>query len=158
MSLIKKQKNKESLDSFSDVIEETVSITVKLTGKPLRPVKLNKDNVVNIIQDALEMYCEKQREDIADYGDWEKPHDYLATQVSWHINTTPTQEMNKLVSRYDASQYQWQDKPGRIFKLEELTKEDLMQAVCECIETIDKAENICLDQLRVFDEWRNQNK
>jgi len=73
-------------------------------------------------------------------------------------HTNDLQIVNKLVSRYDASQYQWQDKPGRIFKLEELTKEDLMQAVCECIETIDKAENICLDQLRVFDEWRNQNK
>lgn len=86
MRFMKKQKNKESLDSFSDVIEETVSITVKLTGKPLRPVKLNKDNVVKIIQDALEMYCEKQREDIADYGDWNEPHEHLSTYVNWEIN------------------------------------------------------------------------
>jgi hypothetical protein len=83
---MKKQKNKESLDSFSDVKEETVSITVKLTGKLVRPIKFNKDNVVKIIQDALESYCERQREDIASYGDWRDPHEYISTQVSWEID------------------------------------------------------------------------
>ena len=62
--------------------------------------------------------------------------------------------MNKLVPRYDASTYQYQDRAGLVFKLEELSKEDLMQVVCECIEAFDKAEDLCLKQLKVFDEWR----
>ena len=62
--------------------------------------------------------------------------------------------MNKLKSKYDPSIYQYQDKYGKVFEINELSRDDLMQVVCECMEAIEKAEKICLKQLDVFDSWR----
>jgi|694.fasta_scaffold04759_24 hypothetical protein len=81
---MKNQKNKESLDTFSDVKEETVTITVKLNDKLPEGVKFNKDTIARMIQKALVNYGSDMCEAITQTGDYED-FEYIATQVIWEI-------------------------------------------------------------------------
>ena len=61
---------------------------------------------------------------------------------------------NKLPVEYDPAEWQWQDRQGQVFRLSELTRDDLLQVVCTCMDVIAQAEEAAAVQINIFDAWR----
>lgn len=60
---------------------------------------------------------------------------------------------DKLFKKFNPSGFQWQDENGKVFKIEDLSRNDLLQIACSCMHTIEKAEELCLQQKTVFSAW-----
>ena len=65
---------------------------------------------------------------------------------------------NKLPKDYDPSGWQWQDRHGQILQIEDLTRDDLLQVACACMDALENAEAACLEQQAIFSAWRNGRK
>lgn len=62
---------------------------------------------------------------------------------------------NKLERKFDPAGWQWLDKHGQVFQIEDLTRDDLLQVVCDCMTALEEAEEACATLQEVFDSWAN---
>lgn len=65
---------------------------------------------------------------------------------------------NKLAKEFDSAGWQWQDKAGQVFKLEDLSRDDLLQVACNCMQALEDAESACVAQQAIFSAWRTGRK
>ena len=65
---------------------------------------------------------------------------------------------NKLARDFDPAGWQWQDKHGKVFQIEELTLDDLLQVACNCMQALEEAEEACAAQQEIFTAWRTGRK
>ena len=65
---------------------------------------------------------------------------------------------NTLKKDFDPAGWQWQDKHGRVFQIEDLTRADLLQVACACMDAIEEAEAACMAQQAIFSSWRTGSK
>lgn len=62
---------------------------------------------------------------------------------------------NKLATTFNPAEWQWQDARRQIFKFEDMTRDDLLQAVCACMAALEQAEAANMEQQKIFSAWRN---
>jgi hypothetical protein len=60
---------------------------------------------------------------------------------------------DKLTKHFDPAEWQWQDENGKVFRLDELSHNDLLQVACNCMDTIERAEGLAAKQQAVFVAW-----
>ena len=60
---------------------------------------------------------------------------------------------NELEQRYDPSEWQWSE-DGRAFSLDSLSRDDLLQVACSCMDALDRAEYLSRAQQQIFNGWR----
>ena len=70
----------------------------------------------------------------------------------------PKMSNNKLAKEFDTSGWQWQDKSGHVYQLEDLTRADLIQVACACMTALEAAESASMMQQEIFEAWRNGGK
>lgn len=61
---------------------------------------------------------------------------------------------NKLKKYFDVRGWQFCDEFGVPWQIEDLTKADLQQALCYCLNALEDAEDLCVQQKRIFTNWR----
>ena len=61
---------------------------------------------------------------------------------------------NKLKKYFDVRGWQFCDEFGVPWQIEDLTKADLQQALCHCMNALEDAEDLCVQQKRIFTNWR----
>ncbi len=65
---------------------------------------------------------------------------------------------NKLERSFGPAGWQWQDKYGQVFQIKDLTRDDLLQVVCACMDALEDAEAACVTQQEIFTAWRTGRK
>ena len=59
--------------------------------------------------------------------------------------------------RYDPAEFQHQDKAGNIFKLTELSREDLLHLACYGMEAMEQMDILIDKQRHLSDRWRRDD-
>ena len=61
---------------------------------------------------------------------------------------------NVVEKKYDPVEYQIQTKDGECYEVAELTRDDLMQELCNAIEIIERMDSLAADMTRLINCWR----
>lgn len=61
---------------------------------------------------------------------------------------------DRLTKHFDPAGWQWQDEHGQVFQLEDLSRADLLQVACACMEALEQAETNSAAQAELFKRWR----
>jgi hypothetical protein len=62
---------------------------------------------------------------------------------------------NKLHKKYDPDGFQIQTKEGKIYRVDELSREDLIQVACDGIEALEQLESVKDLMAGTLDSWKN---
>lgn len=63
-------------------------------------------------------------------------------------------QVDRLAKKFDTSAAQWQV-DGVVIPLEKLSRDDLLQALCECIEVIERMDSIQASMSHLVGKWRD---
>lgn len=61
---------------------------------------------------------------------------------------------NMLAKKYNPEDWQWEDGNERVYAISELSREDLMQVACECMEALQQIEDLHVKTGDVLDSWQ----
>lgn len=81
---------------------------------------------------------------------------FLAEAMTAQGRVTPRAEQDKpsvLKAQLNPHDYQWSE-AGKIYRLEDLSREDLLQVACNCIEALEQADDLRLQMGRLMSDWR----
>ncbi len=68
--------------------------------------------------------------------------------------TVSASTTSQLPKKFDPSTFQW-SLGGKVFPLETLSREDLLQVACEGMCALERLENLQLDMAQVMSDWRD---
>jgi len=64
---------------------------------------------------------------------------------------------NQLPKKYDPSEWQYQDAQGKIYKISDLSREDLMQVACDGMDALEQIDSKTRDLAQTVEDWRSGN-